>query len=320
MSTNLNPLRAVGVSVSRAFSEVRLLAVLLSANLIVALGTSLLVLAPSFLHMGRSLSGRGLPFPSFQVITDLSRAVGPGTSFLVGGLGLSLVLAFGQQLFFAGGIAYRLWTGGPFTLSEFTRHCARLLGRNARLFLWSLLGLIPVVGVAAGTAALMKLAELPTLFTLKPEIWIFDTPFSGWSVAHLALVLVLYALWRSSVDLARVQILAEDLRKTRLAAWRALKRMLLSPRALLGYMAVALVGTLAVIGLMQLRAAVEVTTVGKAWLALILGQLVILGRLAFSVATSAFAVEVHRATPQPAVAAPVPQEAQPPTPPQVLAS
>src|SRR5262245_22771330 len=109
MSVTLNPLRAAVVAISRALSEVKMLAVLLSANLIVALGFSTLFLGPSFQQVGRSLSGRGQPFPSMEALGDFGRGVGSGTAFVAGGLGLSLALAFGQQLLFAGGIAYRLW-------------------------------------------------------------------------------------------------------------------------------------------------------------------------------------------------------------------
>lgn len=301
MTPSLRPIRATFASLLRAFAEVKLLGVLLAANLAVALIVSLPFLVPALQLFGHSLSANGQPFPSVEALSDFGKelAQGNGGGFIAGGIAVSLLLSLFQQLLFAGGIASRVWTGGRFSLAEFASQCARLLGRNARLMLWALPGLAVAVGIAAGAAALLNKLELPTLFTLKGYMWAMENPFSGWATAHLALVVLLYALWRGSLDVARVAVLAEDQRKTRVAAWRALRRMATSPGALLGYIAVGLLGLGLVVALMHLRAAIDVTTAGKAWLALLVGQLVIVGRLAASVATLAFAAEVHRAPPRP---------------------
>lgn len=292
----MKPLRFL-IAPLKAFSELKLLGVLLLANLCIALVQSAPILIPAIGHFGHSLAGQGRAFPSPEAVFDSTRLLAQGGSFLAGPLLLGFLFSFGLQLLLAGGIVSRLCSPGPFSLADFARNCAAQLGRNLRLLGWALLGLLPLAGLAVLATVLLARAEKPTLFTLDAEQWALDNPFTGWSLAHLALVVVLFALWRSSFDLARVQLFADDQRKTRLAAWRALKQMVRSPGALLGYIVLGLIGLLAVIALARLHSAVRVTSTGRAWLALGMAQLVIAARLGFSVAHTAFAVDVYRSMP-----------------------
>ncbi|PTL79415.1 hypothetical protein [Vitiosangium sp. GDMCC 1.1324] len=292
----MKTLRSLLTAPLKAFSELKLLGVLLVANLCIALVQAAPVLIPAISHFGNSLSGRGRPFPSSEAVVDFSKLLAQGGGpFLAGPLVLGFLFSFALQLVLAGGIVSRLCSQERFSLADFARNCAAQLGRNLRLLGWALLGLLPFVALAVAATVLLARADKPTLFTLEGEQWMLDNPFTGWSVAHLALVVVLFALWRSSFDLARVQLFADDQRKTRLAAWRALKQMVRSPGALLGYIVLGIIGLLAVIVFARLHAAVEVTSAGKAWLALGVAQLVVAVRLGFSVATLAFTVDVYRA-------------------------
>jgi hypothetical protein len=322
----MNSFRSILTAPLRAFSELKLLGVLLAANLCIALIQSAPVLIPAIGRFGHSLAGRGRPFPSPEAVFDFSKLLAQGGGpFLAGPVVLGLLLSFGLQLVLAGGIVSRLCSSGRFSLAGFAHDCAAQLGRNLRLLGWALLGLLPVVGLVALATVLFTRAEKPTLFTLAGEQWALENPFTFWSLAHLALVVVLFALWRSSFDLARVQLYADDQRKTRLAAWRALKQMVRSPGALLGYIAVGLLGLGVVLAFARLHAAVQVTSAGKAWLALLVAQLVVTARLGFSLATTAVTVDVYRAMaplPAPAfapagapIAVPVPEvNAAEPTP------
>ena len=290
--------RSILTAPLRAFSELKLLGVLLVANLCLALIQSAPVLIPAIAHFGHSLAGRGRPFPSPEAAIDFSKLLAQGGGpFLAGPFLLGFLLSFALQLVLAGGIVSRLCSAGRFSLADFARDCAAQLGRNLRLLGWALLGLIPVVGLAVLSAVLLTRWKKPTLFTLEGEQWALDNPFTGWALAHLALLVVLFALWRASFDLARVQLYADDQRKTRVAAWRALKQLVRSPGALLGYIIVGLTGLLVVLAFMRLHAAVQVTSVWKAWQALLVAQLVVVSRLGFSMATTAFTVDVYRAMP-----------------------
>jgi len=316
----MNSFRSILTAPLKAFSELKLLGVLLAANLCLALVQSAPIFIPALAHFGHSLSGQGKPFPSPEAVINFSKLLAQGGGpFLAGPFLLGFLFSFGLQLVLAGGIVSRLCSTERFSLADFARHCAAQLVRNLRLLGWALLGLIPVVGLAVLSAVLLTRAEKPTLFTLDGEQWALDNPFTGWALAHLALVVVLFALWRASFDLARVQLFADDQRKTRVAAWRALKQMVRSPGALLGYIMVGLTGLLVVLALMRLHAAVQVTSAWKAWQALLVAQLVIASRLGFSMATTAFTVDVYRTmpplpvkapeeTPSPAAEAPAPTE------------
>ncbi|WP_375771564.1 hypothetical protein NR798_11920 [Archangium gephyra] len=292
----MNSLRSTLTAPLRAFFELKLLGVLLAANLGLALIQSVPVLLPALGRFGHSLSGRGQPFPSPEVVIDFTRLLSQGGGpFLAGPFLLGFLLSFALQLVLAGGIVSRLCSPGRFSLAGFAHDCASQLGRNLRLLGWALLGLLPVVGLVVLATVLFSRAEKPTLFTLDAEHWGLENPFTFWSLAHLALVVVLFALWRSSFDLARVQLYADDQRKTRLAAWRALKQMVRSPGALLGYIAVGLLGLGVVLAFARLHAAVQVTSTWKAWLALGVAQVVVAARLGFSLATTAVTVDVYRA-------------------------
>lgn len=319
----MNSLRSLLLAPLRAFSEVGLLLTLLAANLGVALVQSVPLIIPALGVFGHALSGRGKPFPSSEAVLDLGKALAQGGgSFLAGSVLLGFLLSSGQQLLFAGGIASRVCSAERFSLSEFSRQSARLLGRNLRLFLWSRLGLIPVAAVAVGAGFASTAAGKPTLFNLESGQW-SDNPFTGWNVAHLGLALLLFALWRASVDLARIQLFADDQRKTRIAYWRACKELVRSPGAVVGYAVLGLVGLLVVIALMRMHASMRITSATRAGLALLAAQVVVLARLGFSVATSAFTVDMYRvmvarvaatpaAGPEPAVATEPPATSEPP--------
>lgn len=322
----MKPLRSLLTAPLKAFSELKLLGVLLVANLCVALVQSAPILIPALGHFGHSLAGRGRPFPSPEALIDFGKLLAQGSGpFLAGPFLLGFLFSIALQPVLAGGIVSRLCSRERFSLADFARACAGQLGRNLRLLGWAFLGLLPLVALGVLVTVLMARAEKPTLFTLEGEQFALDSPFSTWSVAHLALVAVLFALWRSSFDLARVQLFADDQRKTRVAAWRALKQMVRSPGALLGYLVLGLVGLLAVILFARLHAAVVVTSAGKAWLALGVAQLVAVVRLGFSVATTAFTVDVYRAMaplpvpkpeekPAPSVETPAPVAGEAPAP------
>ncbi|MFY0565009.1 hypothetical protein ACN28E_14295 [Archangium lansingense] len=309
----MNPFRSILTAPLRAFSELKLLGVLLVANLCISLVRSVPVLLPAIGQFGHSLAGRDRPFPSPEAVFDFSKQLAQGGgSFLAGPLLLGTLFSFGLQLVLAGGIISRLCSPGRFSLADFTRDCAAQLGRNLRLLGWAILGLLPVVGLGVLATVLISRAGKPTLFTLPGEHWALENPFTFWSVAHLALMVVLFALWRSSFDLARVQLYADDQRKTRLATWRALKQMVRSPGALLSYIAVGLLGLGMVLAFARLHAAVQVTSTGKAWLALLVAQLVVAARLGFSMATTAVTVEVYRTMVPLTVQTPVEQPASTP--------
>jgi hypothetical protein len=292
-------LRSMVTAPVRAFAEPKMLGTLLAANLVVGLLISLPSLLPTLQGFGHSLLGRGAPFPSTPALFEANRALSNGGAFMGGSMVLAVVLSLLMQLYFAGGMTSRLWSAGRFVFSEFASQSARLWGRNVRLFGWSLVGLIPAAGFAVGSALLMKALHKPTLFTLKNEEWILGTPLTGWSAAHLGLSLFVLAGWRASLDVARVQLFSEDQRKTRVAAWRAVKRVVTSPGQWLAYAVLAAAGAMAVIGSAKLHGLIPVQSAAGAWLALLVAQGVIFVRLGCSVATLAFAVEVHRATPAP---------------------
>ena len=309
----MNSFRSILTAPLRAFSELKLLGVLLAANLCIALIQSTPVLIPAIGRFGHSLAGQGRPFPSPEAVFDFSKLLAQGGGpFLAGPFLLGVLLSFALQLVLAGGIVSRLCSAGRFSLADFARDCAAQLGRNLRLLGWALLGLLPVVGLMVLATVIFSRAKKPTLFTLSAEQWGLENPFTFWSLAHLALVVVLFALWRSSFDLARVQLYADDQRKTRLAAWRALKQMVRSPGALFGYIAVGLLGLGVVLAFARLHAAVQVTSTGKAWLALLVAQLVVAARLGFSMATTAVTVDVYRTMVPLTVAAPEEKPASPP--------
>jgi len=268
------------------FREWRTVGVLLWANWAVA-GLIVVPLLPSVLEAyGHAPLAEGKPLVSTELLFGLGPVVQRGaTPFILGPL---LLLALLQTLL-AGGVAWRTCAGGPFRLGAFLGQSGRLLSRNARLFLWLLLLLAVAALVPVGLAALMHALELPTVFTIGSEAWLFGRPFGVWSVLHLGVVALALALWRLSLDVGRVLLFRDDVRTTRRAAWRALKLVLRAPLAIVLYAVLGGLATLAVLLAARGRASLPE---GNGWLALLalgVAQGVLWIRLAFQVAGSRFA-------------------------------
>jgi hypothetical protein len=176
---------------------------------------------------------------------------------------------------------------------------------------WSMLGLIPVLALCVGSGFLLHAFHKPTVFTLKPENWFLQSPFSAWSVGHLAFCLYVLSGWRASLDVARAQVFNDDLGKTRVAMWRGFKRVFSSPLAWLGYALLGALCAAAVLLTVHFHGMMRVDSTARAWLALLAAQGVVLVRLVGQLATVAYAVDLSRTMPAPEVEAPTP----PPPPP-----
>lgn len=275
-------LRAIGVGLR----EWRTVAVLLWANWLV---TGLMV-APTlprvlaaFGHAPRAV-GRPLVSPELQLGLGPVLESGGAPTFVA-----PLLLLVVLQTFLTGGVVWRTCAGGPFRVGAFFGQCGRLAWRNARLYLWLLLLLALAGLVPAAMAALMHALGLPTVFTVHPDVWLFGRPFGVWSTIHLAVVALAVALWRLSLDVGRVLLFRDDLRSTRRAAWRALRRVLGAPLSLLLYAVLSGLATLAVLLAVRTRASLPEGSAGLALLALGAGQLVLWIRLTFQVAGTRFA-------------------------------
>jgi hypothetical protein len=310
MPTRFSAGRAFFAAIGRAFSELRLVAVLVGVNLFIGLLFAFPTLFPSMAALGHSSLAAHESFPSAIVFFQLGSIFSRGGAFFAGSAVLAIATSYAIQFFLSAGIAQRAWTEGPFRLSELLGASARLFGRNLRLFAWSLLGLLAVLVLIAGVTAGFYALDWPTVFTQKSEVWVFGHPLSFSAGIHLALVGLLFGFWRCSVDLGRVKVAAEDERKTRRAAWRSFKRMITSPLAWLGYSLLCAAGLLALLVMIRLHGSIAVTSTGKAWFALLITQVVVWVRLAFMVATYVYAAEIQRTTPP----APVPAPATEPTP------
>jgi len=275
--------------------EWRTVALLLFANWLVAalmIAPSVPVLSAAFGHAPLAV-GR----PLVQNIWGL------GPVFAGGGLPsvlAPLVLAVILQLLLVGGVVWRACAGGPFRLGAFLGQSGRLLGRNTRLYLWLLLflGLVILVPIALGL--LLHAIGLSTLFTMPGETWLFGGPFTVPSVLHLGVLVLALALWRLSLDVGRVLLFREDLRRTRAAAWRAVKLVLGTPHWVALYAFLGVIATAVVLLLVRARAMLPEGKTGVALLALGVTQVAVWARLAFQVAGTRFAaglVEPAAATP-----------------------
>lgn len=273
---------AIGVG----FREWRTVAVLLSVNWLVAalmVAPSVPVLAGAFGHAPLAL---GKPLVSTQMLLGL------GPVFANGGLPsvlAPLVLLVVLQTLLVGGVVWRTCGAGPFRLGAFLGQSGRLVGRNARLYLWSLLLLAAALLVPVGLAFLMKVVGLPTILTLSGEAWLFGRAFTVASVLHLVVLVLALALWRLSLDVGRVLLFRDDLRVTRAAAWRAVRLVVRAPRSVALYAVLGALATLAVLLLVRARAMLPEGNAGLALLALGGGQAVVWTRLAFQVAGTRFA-------------------------------
>jgi hypothetical protein len=252
-------------------------AVLLCANWLVAV----LMVAPSIPRLlgafGHAPRAAGAPLLSFQKLFGL------GPVFVHGGtpsVGAPLLLLILLQTFLAGGVVWRACASGPFRLGAFMGQSGRLVGRNARLYLWLLLLLLVAALVPLLLAIPMKALGLRTVFTTSAEGWIFGRPFTVASVLHLGVVALAIGLWRLSLEVGRVLLFRDDR----------------SPRAVALYTGLGLLATLAVLLLARVHAVLPEGSVGLALLALGVGQVVIWARLAFQVAGTRFAAALVVAT------------------------
>jgi len=287
---------AIGVG----FREWRTVAVLLVINWLVALlmvFPTVPVLAGAFGHAPLAV---GKPLLSTQLLLGL------GPVFAGGGLPsvlAPLVLLVVLQTLAVGGVVWRACAGGPFRLGAFLGQSGRLVGRNARLYLWCLLLLLAVLVIPVVLALPMKALGLTTVLTVSGEAWLFGRVFTVASVLHLAVLILALAVWRLSLDVGRVLLFRDDLRETRRAAWRAVRLVLGAPGSIVLYAVLGAVATLAVLLLVRARAMLPEGSAGLALLALGLGQVVVWTRLAFQVAGTRFAASVaaSRAFAPPAV-------------------
>jgi hypothetical protein len=275
------------------FREWRTVAVLLWANWLVA-G---LMVAPTMPRLwaafGHAPLAVGKPLVSYDLLLGLRPLLETGGTPSVAGPLLLLVVL---QTFLVGGVVWRACAGGPFRLGAFLGQSGRLVGRNARLYLWLLLLLGGVMLVPAGLAALLHVLGLPTLFTMPGETWIFGSPFGVTSVLHLAVLGVALALWRLSLEVGRVLIFRDDLHTTRRAAWRALRLVVHDPLSIVLYAVLGAAATGAVLLLMRGRAMLPEGNAGLALLALGVGQIVVWARLTLQVAGTRFAAALVQRT------------------------
>lgn len=275
-------LASIGVGVR----EWRTVAVLLWANWLVAglmIAPALPAVVAALGHaphvLGKPLLSRGLLLGLPPVFEH------GGTPSVLAPLLLLVVL----QTFLAGGVAWRTCAGGPFRLGAFFGQSGRLVGRNARLYLWLLLLLALAALVPAGLALLMNALGLPTVFTLPGEAWLFGRPFSLWSVLHLGVVVAVLAVWRLCLDVGRVLLFRDDIRATRRAAWQAVRFVLREPLSIALYAVLGGLATLAVLLAARTHALLPEGSTALALLALGAAQAVVWLRLAFQVAGTRFA-------------------------------
>jgi hypothetical protein len=275
------------------FREWRTVAVLLWANWLVAGLMVAPTVSPVWEAFGHAPLAAGKPLVSSELLMSLR------TLFISGGVpsvGAPLVLLVVLQTFLVGGVVLRTCAGGPFRLGAFLGQAGRLVGRNARLYLWLLILLVVAMVVPVGLAALMKVLGLRTLFTMPAETWVFGSPLGVAALLHLAVLAVAVALWRLALDVGRVLIFRDDLRNTRRAAWSAVRLVVRSPLSIVLYAVLGAVATGAVLLLMRGRAMLPEGNAGLALLALGVGQVVLWTRLAFQVAGTRFAAELVERT------------------------
>ncbi len=292
----MRTLRAIPAAVAKGFSEWQTLLVLLWLTLL----CGLLAVAPDLAALvkfyGHAPLAEGKPLLSTQLLLGVGQAFPPGGGPLRG-LGIvALLVVLPLTLFLTGGVVWRSWTVDRFRLTEFIAECGRSFWRVVRTLLWSLLLLALCTGLVAATSALLHAVHRDSVFTHTEFDWVLERPLTGWALAHLALVAVLFALWRLTLDASRVLVLVEELRNTRKAVWRAFRLVLRSPGAWAGYTLLGGAEVVAVYLAMRLHAALPEGNTALAWLALLLAQLVVLVRAGFQVSTTAFAADLVRRT------------------------
>jgi hypothetical protein len=294
-SSTVRAIRAIPASIVKGFSEWQTVLVLLWVTLLCAGIVVLPDVGTLFKYYGHAPLAEGKPLLSPALLLGISQAYPPGGAPMRG-FGIALLVGYPLTLFVTGGVVWRAWTVDRFRLSEFIGECSRSFGRILRTALWSWLLFAACAGVVAATSAILKAVHHDSLFTVGTSNWVLDRPFTGWAVAHLFLALVLYGLWRLTLDTARVMVLVEEQRKTRKAVWRAFLLVLRSPGAWASYLVLGLAEAVAVYIMMRLHAGLPEGNAGLAWLAILFAQLVVLVRAGFQVSTTAFAAELFRST------------------------
>jgi len=286
----VSPLRLALGSVRRAFSEPRLLASLWLANLV----PSLVALAP-FAALAReafdrSPLGREARFLDPEVVRvfllRLGRQPPPAASLLLAG---ALVALLAPAL--AGGTLARLGESGRFAPARFLEAAARHYGKNVRLFLWALLGLVPLAApLAVAGWALSKAGKAA----------LFQDPLDPWRWALLGASALAFLAWRATLDVARALAVSRDERRTRRAAWAAVRLVARRPGLLAGYGLVAMAGLAAAWAAARIHAAVPVAGLGGVAAAFAVAQGFVLVRVGFSTAAYAFALGASQGVPGPA--------------------
>jgi hypothetical protein len=316
-------LRAIPAAVVKGFSEWQTLLILLGLTLLCAAIAVFPDIPPLVKFYGHAPLAEGKPLLSSQLLLGVSEAFPPGGGPLRG-LGVALLIALPFTLFLTGGVVWRAWTVDDFRFADFLAECARSFGRVLRTLLWSLLLFAVCAGLVAGAAALLHLMHKDSVFTGSAVNWVVERPLTVWALLHLLLAGVLWALWRLTLDTARVLALVEELRNTRKAVWRSFRLVLRSPGAWAAYTLLGVAELLVVYLLVRLHASLPEGNTGLAWLGLLVAQGVVLVRAGFQVSTTAFAAALVRHTRDNAAAAPlgfgsVPSEAVTVVPPPTAA-
>ncbi|HMK73333.1 MAG TPA: hypothetical protein VK454_08330 [Myxococcaceae bacterium] len=297
----MRTLRAIPAAVLKGFAEWQALLALLCVSWLVAA----IAVAPDLWTLlrfyGHAPLADGRPLLSAELLLGIARAYPPGVPPLRA-LAVGLLVALPLTLFVTAGVVWRAWTVDRFALVEFIGECTRGVGRVLRTLLWSLPLLAVCVGLGLGAGSILRARHEDTFFTQPQLAWLTDRP-TAWALGHLALVALLWSLWRMTLDTSRVMVHAQDLRQTRWAVWRALRLVLVSPGAWLGYALLGIVEVAAVLLVMRVHASLPEGSTALAWLALLVAQLVLLVRAGFQVATTAFAADLVRRTHPAAVAA-----------------
>lgn len=266
--------------------EWRTVGMLLGANWLVAALMVAPVLPAVLATFGHAPLAVGEPLVSSEILGGLGTVFAGDRALSVLG---PLVLLVLLQTFLAGGVVWRVCAGGPFHLGAFFGQSGRLVGRNARLFLWLLLLLVAAMLVPLALGAGMHGLGLDTSPRGVEELWFFGNPFGGGTLVLLLVLGLAVAFWRLSLEVGRVLLFRQDVQDTRRTAWRAFRLVLRSPLAVVLYALLGLLASLAVLLAVRFRASLPEGGAGLALLALAVGQGVLWLRLAFQVAGTRFA-------------------------------
>ncbi|MGO8969335.1 MAG: hypothetical protein ACLQDQ_07160 [Myxococcaceae bacterium] len=290
----MRTLRAIPAALVKGFSEWQTLLILLCLSLLCA-G---IAVAPDLVYLfkfyGHAPLAAGRPLLSMELLLGIRHAFPEGGGPLRALGGVALLVALPLTLFLTGGVVWRAWTVDGFRLVDFIAESARMFGRVVRTSLWSLLLLLACAGVVAGLSALLHAVHRDSLFTVSGLSFVTDRPLTGWAVAHLLVLGMLWALWRLTLDASRVLSLVEEVRQTRKAVWRAFLLVVRSPGAWAAYALLGAAELCAVLLMIRIHAALPEGNTALAWLALLWAQLVVLVRAGFQVSTTAFAADLVR--------------------------